>query len=139
MSNRNRNPTGRIGRLAMMRLTAKRLSLLCCPDVMDADSAMYSLEISRRKYQITAIREPKCTAVSKASPWSGHPRTKAGRIRCAELEIGRNSVMPWIRARQTACRKSKFLFFYANFMRGTVYLIRSRTWSGIKYTVPLEL
>ena len=57
---------------------------------------------SRRRYAATAASEPTCTATSKARPWSGQPSRAGTRMRCAELEIGRNSVSPWTRARTMA-------------------------------------
>ena len=68
MSKRKKNPTGNIGRLAMTRLTAYLLSVLDCPDMAASMSDPLSLEISCRKYQITASSVPRCTEVSNASP-----------------------------------------------------------------------
>ncbi len=59
MSKRNRKPIGRIGRLAIIRLVEKLLSLVFCPEAIRSMSALESLRISCRKYQITARREPK--------------------------------------------------------------------------------
>ena len=60
---------------------------------------------SRRENAITAMRLPKCTATSKAMPWSSQPSQAGTRIRCAELEIGRNSVTPCSRASRTICQR----------------------------------
>ncbi len=91
----------------MIRLTAYLLSVLDFPDMIAPLIDLLSVEISWRKYQITASSVPRCTEVSNANPWSGQSNIRDGRIRWAELEMGRNSVMPWIRARETACRRSK--------------------------------
>ena len=52
---------------------------------------------SARKYAAMASSVPTCSATSNASPNSGasHPKKARARIRCAELETGRNSVSPW--------------------------------------------
>ena len=43
---------------------------------------------------MTAMSVPKCTAISKDKPRSFVPKIKLGKSRCAELEIGKNSVSP---------------------------------------------
>ena len=37
---------------------------------------------------------PKCNATSKESPGSEKPKSHGAKIKCAELEIGRNSEAP---------------------------------------------
>jgi hypothetical protein len=45
---------------------------------------------------MTAIRVPKCTAISIVCPWSGKVVRWCNKIKWALEEIGRNSVSPWI-------------------------------------------
>ena len=47
-----------------------------------------------------------CTMTSVSTPWSGQPVRAGTRSRWPDDEIGRNSVMPWIRARTTIWRIS---------------------------------
>ena len=43
------------------------------------------------------MKEPskvaKCTVISNNMPWSGQPSTLLGNNKCAELDIGKNSVI----------------------------------------------
>ena len=50
--------------------------------------------ISVLKKYMTATRVPACTAISNGRPKSFDPKIRDGRRRCAELEIGKNSVSP---------------------------------------------
>src|SRR3984893_4791000 len=52
----------------------------------------------------TASSVPQCKATSKASPGSSQPNSQGTRMRCALLEMGRNSARPCTTPRTTACR-----------------------------------
>ena len=43
-----------------------------------------------------AIRVPRWRIASRANPWSLKLSTKGARMRCPELDTGKNSVKPWI-------------------------------------------
>jgi hypothetical protein len=53
-------------------------------------------EMSGQKKTMIAASVPRCRATSNARPNSeaSHPKKNRARMRCAELEIGRNSVTP---------------------------------------------
>tara|TARA_Y100000748_G_scaffold296291_1_gene288921 strand:+ start:521 stop:712 length:192 start_codon:yes stop_codon:yes gene_type:complete len=53
--------------------------------------------ISFLKKNITAINVPACTAISNDKPKSFVSKINVGKSKWAELEIGKNSVKPWIR------------------------------------------
>ena len=52
------------------------------------------------------------TDISNTMPKSFAPKSKDGNNKCAELDIGKNSVRPWIRARMSARKKSEIMIFY---------------------------
>src|SRR6266540_6518795 len=65
------------------------------PSTLGANRESANAHRSRAKYSTTAARVPKCSSTSKASSGVGMPRTFGTIDRCADDEIGRNSVSPW--------------------------------------------
>ena len=62
------------------------------------------------------MREPKCTATSKTLPWSGLLEILGRIIRCADDEIGRNSVIPWIDDNKIRFWKDNMMIKYCKFL-----------------------
>ena len=62
--------------------------------------------MSRQKYRTTASSVPIWITAVYAAPGSSQPKNFGKIARWALLEIGRNSVSPWITPRTTARRKS---------------------------------
>ena len=60
---------------------------------------------------MTATKVPAWTAISNINPKSLTPNNIDGSKRCAELEIGKNSVRPWMHARKRANKISEIIFF----------------------------
>jgi len=67
--------------------------------------------ISVLKKYITATSVPAWTAISNANPRSSVPNNKAGNNKCAELEIGKNSVNPCIKPKRKL-RRTSFIYFF---------------------------
>src|SRR4030095_11455896 len=70
----------------------------------------------------SATSVPKCSATSKARPGSGQPRNQGRRMRCAVLDIGRNSVRPCTAPKMIAWK----IFIDASFSRGGSVAVAER-------------
>ena len=102
MKSPNARPTRPTGMVATRICHARRLSAVWRRRNTESSQATAIVTSCRRKYSSNATSVPTCTATSKASPWSGQPKTWGIRIRWPELEIGRNSERPCTMARTMA-------------------------------------
>ena len=60
---------------------------------------------------MTAASVPACTEISNTRPKSFAPKISEGNNKWAELETGKNSVSPWIKANNKAKKKSEIISF----------------------------
>ncbi len=83
-------PTGIVAKPIAQAIFASMLKPF---PIKDFIHAMLILCKSLRKYINTASKVPKCIAISKAKPCSGHLNTLGTQLQWAELAMGKNSVM----------------------------------------------
>ena len=80
-------------------------------DPWRSNNALVKSISSLRKNIIMARRVPKCRMASRARPWSSKLNKIGANIKCPELEIGRNSVSPWIMLNKIIWKNSICLFW----------------------------
>ena len=85
-------PANTIGMVAIINCNAKLLFFFI--EASFVNIALSINKISVLKKYITATKVPACTAISKGKPKSFDPNNKDGKSKCAELDIGKNSVNP---------------------------------------------
>ena len=72
-----------------------------------------NLDQSFRKYTNIANRLPQCNITSKLKVCLGQPNNQGIIIKCPELLIGKNSVIPWIKPKITDCKIAILFYLYA--------------------------
>ena len=92
---------------------------------------------------MTAHNVPTCAATSTARPWSCQSSKRGIRIRCAALEIGRNSVRPCTRPRIIKCNKSVSIFKGIKNLNNALFVYQHHvtysTWRQLFYLIEYPL